>query len=785
MMRNRRYIFLSLTFLLMQFPFALTAQVLQKVQSSFDVHTKNVFQEKMFIHTSKEHYLCGELLWFKVYNVDANTNLFSDFSKVAYVDILDENNEPVMQAKVSLKNGIGTGSIKVPSILKNGRYKLRGYTNWMKNFGPSHFFEKQISLVNTLISPENSIKSQASVDIQFFPEGGELVEGLSSVVAFKAVNNENIGITMTGVILNQKNDTVARFQTHKFGIGSFKFTPIANHTYKAIATTSTKQIIIKELPAIKKHGYVIALADEKDDFVQVNVAITVAENSVYIFAHDGKKSSFAESISLTNGRGIVRIPKQKLGEGITHFTLFNEGGTAVAERLYFKRPTKKLNLAATADLSSYTTRQRVSIAIDAKNEKGLANIAEASISIRRLDSLQQFDQTDIVSYMWLSAELKGNIESPSYYFSDANESSVALDNLLLTQGWRRLIWDDVLSNKSAFQFLPEFNGHLIHGNIRGAKLKNMPIYLTIPNGARQFYHTQSDSTGNFIVNTKDLYGLNEIIVQTDANIDTTSSIAIKSPFSEQQTPFNFPKLEIKPSELNDLTIHSVGMQVQTIYAENKLEKFSTTIADSTKFYGTPYKSYNLDDYTRFSLMEDLLREYVTEAFIAKNQKHFQIKVLGKVNFFDGEPLVLVDGAPYFNMDRVMEINPKKIKTLDVIRDSYKYGPSFFKGILSFSSYKPSLANLEINPSAVVLDYEGMQLQREFYSPSYETVEKKNSSIPDFRNQLFWESSIPIDDKGKAKLNFYTSDQTGKYIGIINGLSKNGVPGTTTFTFEVK
>ena len=99
----------------------LRAQVLKKVQSRFDLYHQNTFQEKLFIHTDKEQYLTGELLWFKIYNVDAVTNKAVDLSKVAYVEILDQNNHAVVQAKIALKNGSGNGSVYIPLTLLNSQ----------------------------------------------------------------------------------------------------------------------------------------------------------------------------------------------------------------------------------------------------------------------------------------------------------------------------------------------------------------------------------------------------------------------------------------------------------------------------------------------------------------------------------------------------------------------------------------------------------------------------------------------------------------------------------------
>lgn len=767
-MMNKLYTKLIFVCFLLVAPMVLSAQ--------------SVFQEKIFVHTDKEHYLTGELLWFKIYNVDASTNLPADLSKVAYVEVLDYTNQPIVQAKISLKNGKGSGSVYIPLTAVNGNYKLRAYTNWMQNFGTSHFFEKQITIINPLNNPEKIAKATGNQDVQFFAEGGDLVEGVANNVGFKAVNASGKGIAIKGVIINQKNDTVARFQTLKYGIGQFRFTPLANHTYKAIASTVRKEIMIKELPNAKKQGYALFLEEKENGVLSLTVSSNFNTQNITLSVHQGNQNSFVEKATLTNGSAIFQIDKMKLAEGLSHFTLFNENGQAVAERLYFKRPTKNLKLFANSDQLTYKSREKVNVMISANDEKDQSIEADVSIAIRRIDSLQGMDQSDIVSYFWLSSELKGDIESPSYYFRSQNkESDKALDNLLLTQGWRR-----ILSTKPTFKFLPEFNGHLVTGIIKSASSsKDTPVYLTISNTTQQFYNTTSDSTGRFIFNTKDFYGPNEIIVQTNVNVDTTSIISIQSPFSDKYTAFAYPPLDLSPNLLTVLQKHSFGMQVQNVYVGDQLKKFNRPNIDTVKFYGKPAASYNLDDYTRFDLMEDVLREYVKETFVTKNLKHFVINVLGKTTLLEGEPLVLVDGAPYFNTDRVMEVNPKKIKKLEVVRDHYYYGAGLFNGIINFTSYKPNIAALEINPNAVVIDYEGMQLQREFYSPSYETTEKKNNRLPDFRDLLFWSPSTLINEKGGAKLDFYTADQPGTYVGVINGLSKTGIPGNGTFTFEVK
>jgi hypothetical protein len=785
----KKYYKFLLIFILVCTGSIVEAQILPMVQNSFKNYYMNVFEEKLFVHTDKEVYVNGELLWFKLYNVDATTNQPINLSKVAYVEILDFKNNPVLQAKVALKSGSGNGSMFIPVTISSGNYKLRAYTNWMQNAGSALFFEKQITLINPHQAPEKKARNKDNPDLQFFPEGGDLVNGIPSNVGFKANSTDGKGLNIKGVVINQQNDTVAKFQSLKFGIGRFVFTPLANQTYKAIAISEKGEVLIKELPKTKPNGYATMLTVNENNMT-VTVGTNVGNTKVYLVVHSGKTISITQAAELLNGKASFQFSKERLSDGINYLTLFNEKGLPVSERLFFKKPIKKLNLEAYSDYVQYNSRKRVTVNISAKNEKQEPQLTDISISVHRLDSLQALNENNISSYLLLQSELKGNIESPNFYFTENSErSEQALDNLLLTQGWRRFNWNEVLENKAPIlKFLPEYNGHIINGlavNLNGTPAKNTKIYLSLPAKKNQFYGTETDSTGNFRINTKNFYGVNELVLQTNYLLDSTSTISIKTPFSQQFNLFNYPELEIKSEALGALTAYNIGAQVQNFYASAKLKQFYDPGVDSSSFYGIPYKIYKLDDYTRFASMEEVLREYVREVVVSKKQKNFHLAILSDSKLLSGDPLVLLDGVPYFNMDKVMALNPTKIKKLEVINYPYFYASSLFDGVLSFSSFQGNLADIPLDKRAVVIDYEGMQLQREFYSPLYEMPEQINSRIPDFRNLLHWSPQIITDKAGNGKVNFYTSDQLGTYIGIVNGITANGIPGSKTFIFEVK
>ncbi|MEO3405992.1 hypothetical protein AAFN85_18915 [Mucilaginibacter sp. CAU 1740] len=769
------------------------AQTINQITKSLDQYSQATVQEKVFIHTDKSVYMPGEVLWFKAYVVNADDHKPLDLSRVAYVDVLDAKQNAVMQAKIAVTKGLGSGSLYIPVSLTNGNYKLRAYTNWMKNFSADYYFEKNITIVNPLKSPEIPTKAaQPAYDVQFFPEGGNLVAGIASKVAFK-VSAENGPVNnFNGAIVNQQNDTVARFKPLKFGIGSFTFTPVAGATYKTIIKVDKGAPVIKSLPDVNSGGYVITLNDNGNQQLEVAVKTKgVDTREVYLFVHTRAAVAIAETASLVDGATRFTIDKAKLGDGVSYITIFNAAKQPVCERLYFKRPKKQLILEATADQPQYSQRKKVNVVVSAKDAAGKPLDANLSMSVYRVDSLQQVDAGDIFSHLWLRSDLRGSIDSASYYVNNTGaEADAALDNLMLSQGWRRFQWNNVLSGKApAFTFLPERDGHLITGKVTnittGAPAKDVVAYLSVPGKRVQLYAAESDTAGKITFNTKQLFGPGEIVAQTNTERDSIYRIDIASPFSEQYSAYVEPKFQLVTAMRKAVEEHSLAVQVQNTYTGTKLRNFYEPRVDSSGFYAAPYKTYLLDNYTRFTTMEEVLREYVKEVWVTRTQKRYHIKVLNGNGFLDGDPLVLLDDVPVFNIDKVIAIDPLKVRKLEDVPFRYYWGPSVYEGVLSFTTYKGDLGGVEMDPRAVVLDYEGLQLQREFYSPVYENDMAGKSRLPDFRTTLYWTPNINTGGQQKGQASFYTSDMAGKYIGIVQGITGSGDAGSQYFNFEVR
>ena len=285
---------------------------LDSIASRFENFNANNLQEKIFVHTDREMYLAGEIIWFKLYYTSGAKNELLDLSKIAYVEVIDKNQKPILQAKISIEKGTGNGSFYLPVSLTSGNYQFRAYTNWMKNFSPDYFFNKNISIVNSLLKPENIQSDKASAtryDVQFFPEGGQIIENLPGKVAFRAIDNQGKGLDFNGTLLDQNNAVLLRFKPLKFGIGSFSFIPESGKTYRALIELPGEKIS-REIP-IAKIGYVIQLSDNQNDKLKLSVQTNgiSANQKVHLFVHTRQVKIMKVSADLDMGKAEFLIDK--------------------------------------------------------------------------------------------------------------------------------------------------------------------------------------------------------------------------------------------------------------------------------------------------------------------------------------------------------------------------------------------------------------------------------------------------------------------------------------------
>jgi hypothetical protein len=790
-----KYLFCFLTACLFFISPACTQNNLSEIniQSAFNQYKSRFIQEKLFVHTDKDSYISREICWFRIYYTDAVYNKPLSVSKVAYVEILDKNNLPVLQQKVSLKSGESNGSIIIPVNIPSGVYRFRVYTNWMKNFSPDYYFQKDIRIINPA-NPQSGITLKSNqYDIQFFPEGGNLVQQLEAKLGFRVTDAYGKGLDCEGTLVSSSGDTVLHFRPLVMGLGHFIFTPAAGQRYKTIIRFPQGDLVTKELPEVFSNGFELSVLKKEDSLLHIQVRSSGVPDAqdVYLFVHGSHQSLPVEKKRLVNGEVSFIIKPGEIENGISRITLFDKSGQPVCERLYFKYPEKKLQISVPLQ-SEYRVRGKINLELSVKDGSGNLLPADLSMAVFRLDSLQQPEELNILNYSLLTAEL-GPVEHPAYYFENNGKSrEEEMDNLMLTQGWRRFIWRDMLSqNPFPITYSPECYGHIISGklvnNVTGAYVPAVSTYLSVPSSRTEFRVTSSDNLGHLKFEMPGFYGSEEIILQTNPNEDSSSHAEIASPFSDQYSGHRFREYSVPGQTSLSLLDQSIAEQVQHVYSANRMNQFSLQVVDTNSFYAEPDERYYLDNYTRFQTMEEVIREYIVSTDVVQKRNRFQLFLVNKPQreFFTDEPLILIDAVPFFDANELFQQDPGKIRRIDLMNREYAIGNQYFNGIVNVTTYKGDLNGIRLNARPVVLDYPGIPEQREFFSPKYETEEQINSRMPDYRTLLYWSPQILTGEKDKKTVDFYTSDLPGQYAAVIMGLAGAGEPVSQTIYFTVK
>ncbi len=755
-------------------------------------------QEKIFAHTDKDFYLAGEILWLKLYVVDAAFHRPMDLSKLAYVEILSREQRPVLQAKIALANGAGSGSFQLPFSIPSGNYIFRAYTNWMKNMGPDTYYEKVVTIFNTLRNNEarDSLPPVPAAgpenDIQFFPEGGNLVKGLPNRVAFRIADRSGKGLPSKGALVNTAGDTLARFQTLLFGMGQFSFTPAESTGYKAVFDIKDHSGITQDLPPAEDKGFTMELDDAGQGRLSVTVRtptpVRAEEAMIGLVVHTRHSITRIDEKNISSGEARFTVETNGLEDGVSQFTILNSRKIPVSERLWFHYPAR-LTLTPHTDKETYSPREKVTLDISARDSSGRPIQLNGSMAVVLQDSLQSTGSEDIQNYLLLSSDLRGTIESPGYYFSDnSREVTAGMDLLMRVQGWRRF-----RQPAATFKYPPEYAGLLVTGRIThrltGAPAAGIPTWLSAPGQRFQLGYGISNKDGDLQWNLGMLYGAHELVVQTgNPLIDSLYRIDLLSPFADPLVSGELPPFQL-PTATRDLLLrHSIGAQAQNAYQPDKRQHFlQPLLTDTANFYGQPDKRYLLDDYTRFTTMEEVMREYVREAKVHDSKGKFTLNLQSdQANqlFFDDPPLLMVDGVPISDFTGIIHFDPLKFRKIEIVTKRHLLNDSLFNGIINYRTYQGDLSGFPVDRNATIEEYEGLQLQREFYSPVYETKNEQDSRIPDLRNTLYWSPGIFTNQDGRQQCSFYTSDLPGRYTALIQGITAEGKSVSTRTSFFV-
>jgi hypothetical protein len=787
-----------------------------KLQSFYAVNAI----EKAYLHLDRPYYISGDTMYFKAYVTFGEQHELSRQSGVLYVDLINPQNVIFRSIKLQLINGLAWGDFALPENLAKGNYLVRAYTKLMASEAGSCFFEQTVPIgsTNNKSAVNGSSQNLRKPDIQFFPEGGELIDGVQSEVAFKAIGPDGIGINARGVITDNTGKVVVGFASLHLGMGAFALLPEEGKTYKAAITFNDGAQNTIDLPAANTNGIVLAI-DNSDPEV---LTIGIRSNKDCFEKNRGKYfnliinsgvSVLSAPVKLTNPLLAVDFPKSRFRTGVIQFTLFSQAGEPLSERLVFIQRPDMMKLKISNDRSIYHSREKASFSINAKN--GSDSISAGHFSVSVIDEskipVEQNNENTILSWLLLSSDLKGYIEQPNYYFTNTNsETQANLDILMLTQGYRRFVWKQLLNDEYPQQAAKPESGLGIKGLV--TTLQGKPI-------AKAKVNLVNIEGGPMLTQAIDTFGRFDF---TNLLFKDSTRFIIKAASEKERNRTRIKYLmdvpapvdnAFQPFQANNDSSMYIAIQNYKLQRDNEA-KYSATngkalkevkINDTRKrdplepvrIAGTADQLINGNDLSCHGKLADcldgkLLGVFFRTSFLGTGPRLPYLSVPITLGISGGDitgnpPMtIMVDGIKMDSDDGLENIDINDVEKVEVFKEASAtiMGPNAGAGVLYITTFKGTRAvNSKTAVGILPINAHGFYVAREFYLPKYES--NISNSRADLRSTIFWKPELITDKAGNASFEYYNADGHGTYRVVIEGIDQKGNIGRQVFRYKVE
>ena len=738
---------------------------------------------------------------------------------IADVVYKDQNGKPYANKKVNWR------VMNDDQVIDKGRSETDANGKLNINFLTDKVSKIERATVNTdLEIDDKKIVAKAfalettppEVDVQLFPEGGYLIDGVRSRVAFKALKPDGRGIDAKGNVTDNTGATIASFDSQNLGMGVFAIQPENGKTYKANFNFADGTKTSVDLPTPRDEGINLALNNADNDTLGIKIAANQAffarnqNKPFYVIAQSNGIICYAAQATLRSPVYAANIPKSKFPTGIVQVTLFSVKGSPLSERIAFIRHDDLMRLTMNSDRQNYSRRQKVKMMVSAKNKEVPA---EGSFSVSVIDEAlvpyDENDETTILTHLLLTSDLRGFIEKPNYYFNHPNTKTEAdLDVLMLTQGYRRFSYKNIVSDKNApITFLPE-QGIEISGVLRtntGIPVSKGNVRLVIPDKSFST-QTQTDMSGNFRFSNVLVSDSSKVTLNARDNPGGSNMVLTVSPFVTPPTSiFNNqtgyvanidsairPYLENslkqqnalnKPRTLEEVVIKDKAAPKKVSHADFGTLQGLSIVADHTingeQFAGCPVFFQCLAAQA-IGLTSDGNNLYITRDYNAGTRTPVAVYVNGMAtdyNYLQNINTDAVESVEIFLNDGLTGIN-RGTNNKGVIEINLKKQPKGEK------ISKEQLADLL--PKGYLVDFVpgGYDATRLFYAPKYDNPAAQRGS-GDYRSTIYWNPSVVTDKTGAASFEFFNADGTGTYKAVIQGIDKDGNLGWYVYRYKVQ
>jgi len=335
-------------------------------------------------------------------------------------------------------------------------------------------------------------------------------------------------------------------------------------------------------------------------------------------------------------------------------------------------------------------------------------------------------------------------------------------------------------------FIPETRGVSVSGKVV-QEVDSLPmphtlVGLTVFKDNPENLNLLTDENGRFYFDLSKLKGAHEIFISAKARRKNQSAvILVDNDFLSQQNQLPFVRMDFSDTSRDLYQTLSFTSQMQTLYHEQDKTDEEQAFSSDSSFYGDPDFSLDFDEYIALPSVEEYLHELVPRVRVMSGNNVKRLQVVGtdsELTIYD--PLVLVDMVSVFDVKTVLDLNPEKLKRLEVISNPYVRGDITYGGIVSFFSRKGDLAGIDLPSAGRFIAYKMLSNEQ-----GATTHELPAEHIPDLRNCLYWNPSLQLDDSGFASIEFSTGDNTGEYLIVVRALNEQGEVKVTTTEIRIE
>ena len=786
-------------------------QTFDTTLANFQYYQYQVPEEKVYLSTDKEVFVQNENLWFSVFLVNARTHQTSSVSELVYVDLLGPKDEIISSLAIDMRSHLGKGSFFLADSLLGGNYTINAYTHYMRNSSPEFIFSKTVEFFN--LKRKKTIKEPVTdkqgIHVDFFPEGGYILGGVPNAIAFKIIDGFGNGLTHKGVLIDAKGNKVTELNPLNFGLGKFQFTPDSDQQYRGFFQINGNDYFFK-LPKVKDKGYQLTVRRAlTKTHITVKGSPGMSFENAYLLMHI--RGNMIKVVKANPGQEFIynSLVNDQVSSGIIHVTFFKDRVPLLERLFYNERANDKINIEADVT-PNIKKRSEVNFDLSVLDPTGLKYSGSFSVSVQKKSTDR--NKTNIENYLWLTSDLKGYIESPNYYTNAVNADRFEmLDLLMLTHGWRRFEWGNVLNRTlPPILYFPE-KGFTLEGKVVRWEDRSKPIQVDL---SMMFLEnitfqarTSSNEAGDFWFEGLQVEDTLNAVIQTinSKKEKKGKSGKLINSFIELKKK-TYPKIrinhqakKIENKALNRDYLDDM-LEISQIKASfdgdviflDEVAVESTEDRSSNPFY-REYMLYREPD-TRlvmdsiksgYANIFDVIKGRLTGIQFSKDESGGYIALIRGPNSIslDNNAVFLLDGQQ-IPSSVISTINPNDISHVDVLKGvrATIYGTS--NGVIAFYR-KTGRSGAALGNTMGILNVKmyGYHQPDEFYVPNHKNPTEKEKIRPDRRGTQYWSYSVPLS-QNKANFSYYTSDDSGDFVAYIEGLTDEGTLIRAEINFEV-